>query len=1688
MPIGIVAGKAELLDALDGGMWQYGDASFPGAETTFVAGTFCKHPLSLAAARAVLQEIQKRGPGLHQELNQRTSAFAADLNAWFADARIPVQMVHFGSLFRFAFQRNQDLLFYHLMERGVYIWEGRNCFFSTAHTDEDVAYLRSAIHSAVGELQEAGFLAGKRVQDRVTRTVDSTPDTPVEIPLSADQRHLWIMTQMGTAEALAYNVPTAIELEGPLDVGLLKQAIQQVVDRHDMLRTTVSEDGSTQRIAPAWPIELPVTALNHLHGEAQQEALQRFFEQLSQRPFDFTAAPAVIVRLVRLDQQRHVLCVLVHHLMMDGWSVANILQEVGRIYSALGAGKAPDLTPPLQFRDYLRFTDELRASGARATQQAFWRNKYLGSLPVLDLPTDRRRPALKTCNGARAMRVLPPSLLARVKELSRRQGATVFMTLLTGYQLLLHRLTRQGDVVVGIPAAARSFRGSDSIVGYCGNLLPIRSILDEKQSFADALLQTRRDLFDAYEHQDYSLAQLIELLDPPRDPSRATIVENLFNFEPPVAAPALGALKSRFLPQPIGATALDISVNVVEIDAQLVIYCDYNTDLFVRATIERWLEHYQTLLQGAVDQPERPAMLLPLMTDAQLRLVVDEWNATDRQLPLDRDYSQLFEAQVERSGDALAVIDERERFTYRQLNARANRLARRLQDAGVAANRVVALFGERSCAFLAAILGIFKAGGAYLPLDLQHPPQRLAQVLSQSQSLLVLVERARRELLEATLDLVSADGRPAMLVLEDILDGDGSAENLLAQAAPDDLAYVLFTSGSTGLPKGAMIEQRGMVNHLYAKIIDLDLRAGDIVAQNARQSFDISVWQLLVALLAGGCTRIYDDETARDPELLLRRVDEEGVTILEVVPSLLGALLQGLGDQLSHLPRLATLRWLLLTGEALPPQLCREWFVYYPRIPLLNAYGPTECSDDVSHEPISEPPADHVVHMPIGRPVVNTQLYVLDDHLQPVPIGVPGELYVGGVGVGRGYRNAPELTQAVFLTDPFRGGRFYRTGDLARYLPDGRIEYLGRIDHQVKIRGFRIELGEIEVALSQHRAVRQSVVVAREDQPRNKRLVAYVVLDHDDAGSVAAAERLEQWQQVWQDTYGQLGDQGDGALDTIGWNDSYTRQPFLPEVMREWVDASVRNLLELQPERVLELGCGTGMLLTRIAPYCLHYRGHDISARALDYVRASISRRSRPWRHVELAQFPAHDVSAVEPRSYDTVVINSVAQYFPSVDYLVQVLEQAVEAVAAGGRIYVGDVRDLRLQEALHASVELFDAADELSRSELVGAVIQHRDHDQELLLEPAFFLALQARLPRISHVQMSLKRGADQNELTRFRYDVVLHIERPSVTLDAHFFHWDAEELDLGLVRQVLDEGNPACLGVADVPNARLLEACHLTELIHAEEAPETAGALRQALAGRGAQGVDPEAWHHLGAGDRYHVLVTIAGSGARDRYDVLFYHKEALAEGPLPAQHLQLDSDPKPFSAYASRPSASSSEQRVLAGLDSFLADRLPEYMIPEAYVVLQEMPLTPNGKIDRKALPAPEGSKGKRSAAHVAPRTAVEERVAAIFGQVLGLTHIGVHDDFFELGGHSLTGTQVIARIRSELEIELSLRNLFEAPTVAGLSEHVAERGSRIEAPLGSILGTNLTARQRTLQRVNVDQHGFGSLGSTSASDER
>jgi amino acid adenylation domain-containing protein len=916
------------------------------------------------------------------------------------------------------------------------------------------------------------------------------------LPPSFAQERMWFLDQLEPGDAF-YNIPVALRLRGALDADVLGRAVDALVERHEVLRTVFvpGPDGAPlQVVRPATAGTLAIESLEALAEEVRDDAAAARARAEAHAGFDLAAGPVMRATLLRLAHDDHVFLLTLHHAATDGWSTGILFRELWALYGALSEGRESPLAPlPVQYADYAVWQREHLAGERLDGELAYWRGKLAGAPEVLELPADRARPAVQDHRGGRLPIRLDAELAAAVQALSRREGVTPYMTLLAAFQLLLGRWSGQDDVVVGTSIAGRTVPETEPLVGLFANTLALRGDLSGDPTFCALLGRTRETVLEAYAHQEVPFEKLVEALRPERSLSHSPLFQVMFELAntPGSGAPVDGIEVGGF-GQALDFAKFDLTLSLWEQAGGFAGVMEYAAALFDAATVERMLGHYRRLLQALVADPDQPVSAAEMMDGAGRAEAIERFNATDAAYPAHLRAHQVFERFAADRPDAPAVRFRGETLTYAELNARANRLAYRLREAGVGAGTVVALLDERGPELLTAVLGVFKAGGAYLPLDPRHPPARIAQVLRQSGTPLVLAAEPFRAVLAAA----SAAVQPAPRV-ED-------AAALMAEGVPSadletvcgamELAYVIYTSGSTGLPKGAMVHHDGMMNHLYAKVVDLALVADDVVAQTASQCFDISVWQMLAALVCGGCTLVLPDEVAGDPAGLLAALDGERVTIAEVVPSLLRVMAEEAASHGAPWP-LAALRWMLVTGEALPPAFCREWLAVYPGVPLLNAYGPTECSDDVTHHAVRTPPADDAPRVPIGAAIRNTRLYVVDRALRPVPNGVLGELCVGGAGVGRGYLNEPRRTAGVFVPDPFSatpGARMYRTGDVARRLADGTLEFLGRMDHQVKVRGFRIELGEIEAVLRRHPDVRDAVATAIDDG-RGARLVAHVV-------------------------------------------------------------------------------------------------------------------------------------------------------------------------------------------------------------------------------------------------------------------------------------------------------------------------------------------------------------------------------------------------------------------------------------------------------------------------------------------------------------------------------------------------------------------------------------------------------------------
>jgi amino acid adenylation domain-containing protein len=902
------------------------------------------------------------------------------------------------------------------------------------------------------------------------------------IPLSLAQQRLWFLDQLQPGSAF-YNIAAAVHLRGVLNVGALERSIAEIISRHDSLRTTfpLVEGQPVQRIAPNLELHFPVIDLTEVPVVERMAEARRQAEVEARQPFDLVNGPLIRARLLRLGEAEHVSVMTLHHLIADGWSLRVLIREVAQLYECFSAGQPSPLPElPIQYPDFADWQRLWMQGPVREAQLEYWKKQLAGAPNVLELPTDRPRPPVLTYRGARQDFALPAGLIAPLQALSREEGTTLFRTLLAAVQTLLFRYSGQDDVLVGTPVANRNRREIEPLIGFFVSTLVLRGDLSGDPTFRELLQRTRTMVQGALANHDLPFEQVVDAVQPQRDLSRTPLFQVLFAFD----RDASQHLEMRGVTMTAWeidtqTSKFDLSLSLSERPDALAGFIEYSTDLFDAVTITRLATHFQTLLEGVIADPDTPLSRLPLLPEPERRQVLFDWNATEVDFPRDICLHQLFEAQVERTPDAVALVFEDQTLSYRELNERADLVAAVLRQLGVGPDVLVGICMERSLELVIGLFGILKAGGAYVPLDPEYPRDRLAFMLADSRVPVLLTQRRLVPQLP--------DHQAQILCLDESLPQTSGASTRQAPTA-DHLAYMIYTSGSTGQPKGSLIPHRGIVNRLVWMQKEYQLTEADRVLQKTPFSFDVSVWEFFWPLMTGAQLVLARPGGHRDNAYLVRLIAEQRVTVLHFVPSMLQVFLEEKG-----LETCASLRHVICSGEALPWELQERFFARLAA-ELHNLYGPTEASVDVTYWRCRRGSSDRCV--PIGRPIDNTQMLVLDAHHQPAPLGVPGELYIGGVGLARGYLNRAELTAEKFIRNPVPGApseRLYRTGDRARWRPDGALEFLGRLDFQVKIRGFRIELGEIEFLLTQHPMVREAVVLAREDRPGEKRLVAYVV-------------------------------------------------------------------------------------------------------------------------------------------------------------------------------------------------------------------------------------------------------------------------------------------------------------------------------------------------------------------------------------------------------------------------------------------------------------------------------------------------------------------------------------------------------------------------------------------------------------------
>ncbi len=1342
-----------------------------------------------------------------------------------------------------------------------------------------------------------------------------------ELPLSEGQKALWFICTF-SPDNVAYNVPFAARVRSRFDVDLIREALQIVTSRHGAARTTFRQRNGevVQVVHSDWEVDFRRIDAS---GWDETQLSQRVADEVY-RVFDLEHGPLMRCAVFSVSSEEHVLAFSVHHIVGDFLSLVVLMSELREVYAAISQGR-PAALPPLQadYGDFVRWQRELLKGPRGEELWEFWRTQLAGELPVLDLPVDRARPSQESFHGAAVRLVLEPGLTRRLQQLARDEGATLFTLLLAAYKVLLHRYTGQTDVCVGSPTAGRSAGEFAGLIGYFVNAVVFRSDLSGNPDFISLLRRERETVLRALEHQDYPFARLVERLQPVRDSSRAAVFQTMFVLDRSplpkergaasallghAADFALGTLQMEVFPVPTRATPFELSLIMEDAGDVVTGFLQYNLDVFASASIERLTAHFQRLLEEIVADPYRPIDEISLLSERERERMLVSWNTTAVEYPRDRCLHEWFEEQVRRTPEGLALVAEARELRYRELDARANQLAHYLRRLGVGPNVPVGICMRRSVEMVVALYGVLKAGGAYVPIDPDYPVERVAHMLAVAQAPVLLIQDALRGMLpDYGGQIVSVDAAWEAIARE-----PETAPR--AGTQPLDLAYVIFTSGSTGMPKGVMIPHAGICNRLAWMQDTFGLDAADRVLQKTPFSFDVSVWEFFWPLLTGATLVMAKPDGHRDPAYLVDLIQRMQITTVHFVPSMLQAFVEEPGVESCR-----SLRRVFCSGEALALDLQQRFFRRL-ECPLHNLYGPTEASVDVTWWDCSQPSPGHSV--PIGRPIANTQAYVVNEQLEPQPIGVAGELYLGGVQLGRGYLQRPELTAERFVPSPFGvGARLYRTGDLVRCLSDGTIEFLGRIDHQVKIRGNRIELGEIEAVLGQHPAVREAIVVAREDQPGQKRLVAYLVPDEQAAPAVRHWLRLER--------EGRLEDldryELPNGLAIVHLNKDETEFTY-----REIFERTryAKHGIRIHPgDCVFDVGANIGLFTLFVGQHCPDARivafepvpplyellRTNAELHGLNVTSFCCGLGAEPGAH-EFTFYP--HVSIMSGRFADRATEAQVVKSFLRTEGL------------GGNGSFHGDLLDEVLEERLETET-------------------------------------ISCEVKTVSQVMR--ENGISEIDLLK------INVVRSEVEVLAGIDHGDWPR-----IRQIVLEVHDAA--------GQLQRVVHVLEQHGYEVA------------------VDQD--------------TQLAGAGL---YDVC-----ALRPAPAPVRSgLSLATEQPRWRSVA----------KLTDDLLQHLQHRVPEYMVPQEYVFLEELPLSPNGKVDRKALPA-AGTRRAGLGEYVEPRTPVEELLAAIVADVLRLEKVGIHDNFFTLGGDSILSIQVISRIRTQ-GFECTPMQLFQNQTVAQLA---------------------------------------------------
>jgi amino acid adenylation domain-containing protein/thioester reductase-like protein len=1425
--------------------------------------------------------------------------------------------------------------------------------------------------------------------------------------LSRAQERMWFLERLHPHTS-AYNVTSAMRLRGKLDQDALRRAVDALVERHPALRSRFPLVGEYPACDVVRHLRVPLEQIEpesgwgRASGDAAPPAVARF----ASRPFDLAGGPLIRAGLMAVAADDYVFALVLHHLVSDGWSLGVLHSELATLYERAAGGRSVDLAPVgAEYADHVRRERRELEGGELAAGLSFWARALEGVEP-LELPYDRSRPARQSLRGGRRVGHLPLSALRRLEEIARANASSLFMVLQTAFAILLRRYSGQTDVVVGTPVANRKDPDWAGVVGLFVNTVVLRSCLADEESFEELLRRCRESTLDALDHGDVPFECVVDRLRPERSLSRNPLFQVMFALQGAEGEPPpFKELDATLLDPDLGSTRFDLECTTWRERRRLKVRLTYSRDLFDEVTARRLLGHYLRLLERISEAPAAPVGSHELLAEDERRGLRARGEALDHP-DLRRDLPALFDRQVERAPDALALETASGSLSYRELQVAAERVAASLQNRGAGSGSVIAVRASRGTEMVVAMLGVLKSGAALLPLDPAEPASRTRHLIADAGAPLALTDDPAHS--------VAAAGARWMTVAEAEAE---RREFERREAKPGRLAYVIYTSGSSGAPKGVLVEHRNAVHTLVGCRGWFGFGEEDLFLCIAPPNFDIFFFELLGPLVSGAAVRLVGREELFDPSrlgsILLR------ATVLQAVPSLMQQIVELLRAEGRTAERM---RHAITGGDAVPARLPPAIATAFPRAQVTILYGPTETTMVCSGVKLDNPGA--VRGHPIGRPLPNAALRVCDKAGKLVPVGVAGEICIGGPGVSRGYlAPAPEL--AARFTE-LEGERFYRSGDRGRWRGDGELEFLGRLDAQLKVRGFRIEPAEVEAALESHPNVREAAVVARGEEEA-RRLVAFTVLENgEDERRAAERRHLEDWRALFEATHGSRGSPG-GGRDFTGWCSSYTREALPREEMEDWLQGCLDEIRErLPPERrgrarILEIGCGTGLLLLEMAEECERYVGTDFSQTVLDGLRRRVSERG--LANVELHRRAAESLGAFEGSGFDAVIVNSLAQYLPDRERLDEVLKASLRCLRPDGFLFVGDVRNLVLHEPFLAGLEAARGHAEDER--LRERVRRRQKEERELLIAPAYFARLASEV-EVSHLDVPLRRGAYDNELTRYRYNAVVYPSGGEGPREVpEWVDWESSGWSMAELEARLRGGGFEVVGLRGVANARLTVDLERWARVGDDPLPSAADAIHP---------------HRLrDVADRlgYDLATSWAGSSRHGHFDAVLSTRGGRTGGP-PRWRWPPACAPGELT---NDPAWALISEQCIARVEASLSESLPAYMLPASIEAVNSLPTTPNGKVDRAALErsaagVPEEAGLAAAAAGEMPANEAEIAIAEVWEAVLGIPRLPRHANFFASGGTSLLAIRVAVGLKSR-GIDVSAEEVFRYQTIAALA---------------------------------------------------